>query len=85
MATLGGQRREVTAGALLFIPHNEWVGLGNTGQETIRVDFIFLERGFDTYLRATSVPEGQEVTPFSPSELAEIRREFQLYITFKEA
>ena len=50
-ATLGGQRREVTAGALLFIPHNEWVGLGNTGQETIRVDFIFLERELSTPIR----------------------------------
>jgi quercetin dioxygenase-like cupin family protein len=84
VATLGEQRREVTPGALLFIPQGEWVGLENTGQETIRVVFIFSERGFDTYLRATSVPEGQEVTPLSPRELAEIRREFQPYITFKE-
>ena len=84
MATLGAQRREVTPGALLFIPQGEWVGLENTGQETIRVVFIFSERGFDTYLRATSVPEGQQVTPLSPRELAEIRQKFQPSITFKE-
>jgi hypothetical protein len=43
--------------------------------------------GFDTYLQATSVPEGQQVTPLSPREpreLAEIRQKFQPYITFKE-
>jgi quercetin dioxygenase-like cupin family protein len=84
VATLGAQRRAVTPGALLFIPQGEWVGLENTGQETIRVVFIFSERGFDTYLRATSVPEGQQVTPLSPRELAEIRQMFQPYITFKE-
>jgi quercetin dioxygenase-like cupin family protein len=84
VATLGAQRRAVTPGALLFIPQGEWVGLENTGQETIRVVFIFSERGFDTYLRATSVPEGQQVAPLSPRELAEIRQKFQPYITFKE-
>jgi hypothetical protein len=36
------------------------------------------------YLRATSVPEGQEVKPFSPSELAEVRRKFSGVITFKD-
>jgi quercetin dioxygenase-like cupin family protein len=84
VATLGAQRRAVTPGALLFIPQGEWVGLENTGQETIRVVFIFSARGFDTYLRATSVPEGQQVTPLSPRELAEIRQKFQPDITFKE-
>ena len=84
LPTLGAQCRAVTPGALLFIPQGEWVELENTGRETIRVVFIFSERGFDTYLRATSVPEGQQATPFSPSELAEIRQRFQPYITFKE-
>ncbi len=62
---------------------DEWVGLENTGLETIRVVFIFAALGYDTYLRATSVPEGHEVEPFSPSELAEVRRKYRAYITFK--
>jgi hypothetical protein len=45
---------------------DEWVGLENTGLETIRVVFIFAALGYDTYLRDTSVPEGHEVEPFSP-------------------
>lgn len=34
----------------------------------------FSERSFETYLRATSVPEGHEVTPFSLPELVKIRQ-----------
>jgi quercetin dioxygenase-like cupin family protein len=73
-AMLGGARRVVTPGAMLFIPRDEWVGLDNIGQEPMRVVFIFSALGYDRYLRATSVPEGRAVTPFSPSELAEVRR-----------
>lgn len=83
-AILGARLQEVSAGAMLFIPEDEWVGLKNTGQETIRIVFIFSELGFDKYLRATSVPEGQEVTPFSPKELAEVRQKFKGVITFKD-
>jgi quercetin dioxygenase-like cupin family protein len=83
-ATLGEKRQVVTAGAMIFVPENEWVGLENTGEETIRILFIFSALGFDKYLRATSVPEGHEVKPFTPSELAEIRRKFKAYIVFKD-
>jgi quercetin dioxygenase-like cupin family protein len=83
-AILGERRQEVSAGAMLFIPEEEWVGLENTGPETIRFVFIFSELGFDKYLRATSVPEGQEVIPFTPKELAEIRQKFKGVITFKD-
>jgi quercetin dioxygenase-like cupin family protein len=83
-ATLGERRRVVTPGAMLFIPQDEWVGLKNTGQETMRVVFIFSALGYDQYLRATSVPEGQAGVPFSPPELAEVRQKYRSYITFKE-
>lgn len=83
-AILGEKRQIVTAGAMIFIPEDEWVGLENTGKETIRIVFIFSALGFDKYLRATSVPEGQEVKPFSPIELAEIRQKFKEYIIFKD-
>jgi quercetin dioxygenase-like cupin family protein len=83
-ATLGETRRAVTPGAMLFIPKGEWVGLDNTGQETMRVAFIFSALGYDQYLRATPVPEGQAVAPFPPRELAEVRQQYRPYITFKE-
>jgi quercetin dioxygenase-like cupin family protein len=83
-AILGEKRQVVTAGAMIFIPENEWVGLENTGEETIRIIFIFSALGFDKYLRATSVPEGEKIIPFTPSELAEIRRRFKEYIIFRD-
>jgi hypothetical protein len=46
--------------------------------------FIFLSLGFDEYPRATSVPEGQPVTPISPEELAKIRQRYRAHIAFKE-
>ena len=83
-AMLGDKQQQVTPGAILFIPENEWVGMENTGKDTARVVFIFSKLGFEKYLRATSVPEGQEVKPFSPKELAEVREKFKGVITFKE-
>lgn len=83
-ASLGEKKREVGPGSIVYIPEDEWIGLENTGSELIRIVFIFSELGFDQYLRATSVPEGQQVVPFTPAELAEIRKRFNGVITFKD-
>jgi quercetin dioxygenase-like cupin family protein len=84
IATLGEKRAKVTAGATIFIPRGTWVGLENTGQETISIVAIFSALGYDEYFRATSVPEGQEVTPLSPDEVLKIRQKYRDYIIFKE-
>jgi quercetin dioxygenase-like cupin family protein len=83
-ASVGEKSQAVSAGAMIFIPENEWMGLKNNGSDTIRVVFIFSEPGYEKYLRATSVPEGQEVKPFSPDELKEVRRKYSKYITFRD-
>jgi quercetin dioxygenase-like cupin family protein len=82
--TLGARRQTVNAGAMIFIPENEWVGLENVGQGTMKILFVFSAVGFEEYLRATSVPEGKEVKPFSPDELREIRQKYQAHIAFKD-
>ena len=82
--TLGARRQTANAGAMIFIPENEWVGLENVGQGTMKILFVFSAVGFEEYLRATSVPEGQEVKPFSPDELREIRQKYQAHIAFKD-
>ena len=82
--TLGARRQTVNAGAMIFIPENEWVGLENVGQGTMKILFVFSAVGFEEYLRATSVPEGLEVKPFSPDELREIRQKYQAHIAFKD-
>ena len=61
MSRLEARRQTANAGAMIFIPENEWVGLENVGQGTMKILFVFSAVGFEEYLRATSVPEGQEV------------------------
>lgn len=82
--TLGARRQTANAGAMIFIPENEWVGLENVGRGTMKILFVFSAVGFEEYLRATSVPEGQEVKPFTPDELREIRQKYQAHIAFKD-
>ena len=82
--TLGDQQKTTTAGATIFIPENDWIGVENIGQDPMRILFVFSALGFEEYLRATSVPEGQEARPFSPDELREIRKKYQAHIAFKD-
>ena len=84
IVTLGARRQTANAGAMIFIPENEWVGLENVGQGTMKILFVFSAVGFEEYLRATSVPEGQEVKPLTPEELKEIRQKYQAHIAFRD-
>jgi quercetin dioxygenase-like cupin family protein len=84
IATVGERRQPVNAGGLLFIPKNAWVGFENTSTQKARVFAVFSALGYDQYLRVTSVPEDQPVTPLSPEEQAAIRRKFKAHIFFKE-
>jgi len=84
MVTLGARRQTANAGAMIFIPQDEWVGLDNTGPGTMKILFVFSALGFEEYLRATSVPEGQPVKPFTPDELKQIRQKYQAHIRFKD-
>jgi hypothetical protein len=58
--------------------------LENSSEDLVSVMGIFATPGYDKYLRATSVPEGQEVKPLSAEETATIRRQFKGAITFKD-
>ena len=72
--TVGETRRPVEAGSMFFAPKGAWMGFENTGAEDARVMGIFSKLGYEEYLRATSVPEGQDVTPLTPEELAAMER-----------
>ena len=82
--TVGETSRPVEAGSMFFAPKGAWMGFENTGAEDARVMGIFSKLGYEEYLRATSVPEGQDVTPLTPEELAAIRKKFADHITFKQ-
>ena len=83
IATLGERRDTVHAGAIVYIPQNEWVGFENIGQGSMKILFVFSALGFEEYLRATSVPEGTEAKPFTPEEIRAIREKYQQHIAFK--
>jgi quercetin dioxygenase-like cupin family protein len=81
-AELGDRTADVGPGATIFIPQNTRVMLRNTGKEPLAVAYFFSEPGYEQYLRATSAPDGQPMTPLSPAELARIRERHKAHIVF---
>ena len=66
---LGNREAQFTTGATIWIPRDVSVELRNTGNEPLTLLFLFPEPdGFASYMRAGSVPEGQEAKPFTPEE-----------------
>jgi quercetin dioxygenase-like cupin family protein len=72
---LGDKTREAHGRATVFIPANTWISLTNIGTEAISCVFVFSAPGFDDYMRAESVPEGQKITPLTKTEDAQIMKE----------
>jgi mannose-6-phosphate isomerase-like protein (cupin superfamily) len=70
---LGDRTAQVTDGATVYIPRSTRIALRNTGTEPLTIVFIFSKPGFETFLRSTSVPAGEPVTPLSSDELRAIR------------
>lgn len=70
---LGARITPFRAGATIYIPKHVRVALRNTGSTPISIAFVFSKPGFEAYLRDTSVPDGQPVTPMSPEERSAIR------------
>ncbi|WP_199154469.1 cupin domain-containing protein [Chromobacterium sp. ASV23] len=79
-ARIGDQTRKVPAGSIIYAPANTWMNIANKSNSTATVIWIFPQPGFEDYVRATSVPAGQPVTPLKPTELAEIRSKYQDHI-----
>jgi quercetin dioxygenase-like cupin family protein len=73
--TLGDAVREVHGGATIFIPANTWIAVSPLGSEPVSLVFIFSAPGFEEFMRAESVPEGQKIVPLSKAEDAEIMKE----------
>ena len=66
--TLGHVVKEVHGGATVFIPANTWISVNNIGNDPISVIYIFSAPGFEEYMRAESVREGEKVVPMSKTE-----------------
>jgi quercetin dioxygenase-like cupin family protein len=61
--SLGDMTREAQGGSTVFIPSGTWISVVNTGRETIHMVFIFSAPGFEDFMRAESVREGEKVVP----------------------
>ena len=81
--SLGDAVREVHGGATVFIPANTWVSVNNIGSDPIRLIAIFSAPGFEEYMRAESVREGEKVVPLSKAEDEEIMRKHAHAVIYK--
>ena len=82
--SLGDMVRDVHSGTTVFIPANTWIAVTNIGTDAMSLVFVFSAPGFEDFMRAESVPEGQKVTPLSKAEDAEIMKEHAHAVIYAE-
>ena len=80
---LGDVSKEVHGGATVFIPANTWISMDNIGSESIHFVFIFSAPGFEEYIRAESVREGEKNIPLSKAEDEEIMKKHAHAVIYK--
>jgi len=81
--TVGDKTREVHGGATLFAPAGSWISVVNTGKETIHGFFVFSAPGFEDFMRAESVREGEKAVPLSKAEDAKICGQYAHAVVYK--
>jgi mannose-6-phosphate isomerase-like protein (cupin superfamily) len=81
---LGDREAPFTTGATVWIPRDVSVELRNTGNEPITLLFLFPEPdAMSAYMRAGSVPQGQEAKAFTPEELQRHFEKARPHIVFE--
>jgi quercetin dioxygenase-like cupin family protein len=80
---LADSSREVHGGATVFIPANTWISMTNIGSESIHLVGVFSAPGFEEYMRAESVREGEKNTPLSKAEDEEIMKKHAHAVIYK--
>ena len=66
---LGEQERDLSAGVIVFIPANTWIGVKNISNDPMSVTFVFSAPGFEEFQRCISVPSGTSPTPMTEEDL----------------
>lgn len=82
---LGDTVRDVHAGATVFIPANTWIAVSNVGSDVIGLVSVFSAPGFEEFMRAGSVREGEKNVPLSPAEDEAIQRKHSHAVIYKES
>jgi quercetin dioxygenase-like cupin family protein len=81
---LGNTVRVVHAGATVFIPANTWTSLTDIGNDTISSLAVFSAPGFDEFLRACSVREGEKNVPMTETDDVAVEKQYSHDVIFKE-
>jgi quercetin dioxygenase-like cupin family protein len=82
--SLGDRTREVHGGTTVFIPANTWIEVTNVGTDAISLVFVFSAPGFEDFMRAESVPEGQKITPLTKAKDAQIMKQHAHAVIYAE-
>jgi len=82
--SLGEAVKEVHDGATIFIPADTWISVVNTGKETIHMVFVFSAPGFEEFMRAESVREGEKAVRLTKAEDAAILAKHAHAVIYKE-
>jgi quercetin dioxygenase-like cupin family protein len=82
--TLGSVTRDVHGGATVFIPADTWISVVNTSKEAIHLVFVFSAPGFDEFMRAESVREGEKGLPVTKAEDAAILAKHAHAVIYKQ-
>jgi quercetin dioxygenase-like cupin family protein len=80
---LGNAETPFEAGATIYIPKNTRISLRNTGSSPVSIAFVFSKPGFEEYLRATSVAEGESVAPLAVEERRVIREQHKWHTVYE--
>jgi quercetin dioxygenase-like cupin family protein len=81
---LGNTVRDVHAGSTVFIPANSWISVSNIGSDTISAVAVFSAPGFEDYMRAGSVREGEKNVPLTKAEDDAIGKQHSHDVIYKE-
>ena len=82
--SLGDRVKEVHASATVFVPANTWIEVANIGTDAIHGVFVFSAPGFDDFMRAESVAEGEKITPLTKAEDAQIMKQHAHVVIYAE-
>ena len=80
---VGESTKEVGPGASVLIPPDTWISVDVVGNEAVSLIAIFSEPGFEQYMRAISVREGEPNTPISRTELKSIREHHDHAVNYR--
>jgi quercetin dioxygenase-like cupin family protein len=74
---------DVHAGGVVFIPTDTWVTMAVTGSDSVNITFIFSSPGFEQFMRAESVREGEKNIPLTPAESDSLDRQFAHHVVYR--